>query len=137
MISYILFIFHNITDNNTKWLECELSQTATFQDLIGYIHGICEDSDMLIEIMNQYVDRDNRRGSEKNDGCFTMEFNGSQWDMIKHLNKKKLNKLTNLNVLSLQSLFKRFTLVAKIVYCSFLNIVKLYENCYYILRKLT
>ncbi len=40
--------------------------------------------------MNQYVDRDNRRCSEKNDGYFTIEFNGSQWDMIKHLNKKEI-----------------------------------------------
>ncbi len=53
---------------------------------------------------NQYVDRDNRRGSEKNDGYFTMNFNGNQWEMIKNLYKK--SKLINLNVLSLSSLFK-------------------------------
>ena len=47
-IKQILFI-SEMTKINTKWLECELSQTATFQDLIGYIHGICENSDITNE----------------------------------------------------------------------------------------
>lgn len=41
--------FHNIT--GTKWLECELPQTATFQDLIGHIHRICEDSDIPLRCL--------------------------------------------------------------------------------------
>ena len=47
-IKQILFI-SEMTKINTKWLECEISQTATFQDSIGYIHGICENSDIQLK----------------------------------------------------------------------------------------